>query len=89
MATHKSAEKAARQAIKKQTRNAANSSKVKGAVKAVRSAVASNDKAKAQENFKEAQSQLAKAVTKGFLKKNTAARLTKRLSSSVKKISGN
>ncbi len=54
-------------------------SSIKTAIKAVEAAVAANDKAKAQEAYLVAASKLDKAVGKGFLHKNNAARHKSRL----------
>lgn len=86
MATHKSAEKASRQAEKRRVRNASGTSKIKTAVKAVRSSVTSGNLDNAKTAFKTAQAELAKAVTKGIIKKNTASRVTERLNKAVKKV---
>ncbi|MDX1949591.1 MAG: 30S ribosomal protein S20 [Rickettsiales bacterium] len=88
MATHKSAEKAARQAEKRRLRNNATESKIKTIIKSARQAISSGDANTSKEAVKKAQSTLAKGVSKGLIKKNTASRITKRLASALKKASG-
>lgn len=90
MANHKSAAKRARQTITRNERNRAYTSKVRTAVKKLYSGIegftAGNVK---QEEltvlFKEAQSMLMKANTKGIMHKNTVSRKIKRLNAAVKK----
>ncbi|MEY4418251.1 MAG: hypothetical protein RIQ88_689 [Actinomycetota bacterium] len=66
-------------------RNKAVRSEVKTAVKAVRTAAAAGDKAKAAEALKTATKKLDKAVSKGVIHKNQAAN---RKSAIAKKVSG-
>ncbi|PAF48347.1 30S ribosomal protein S20 [Helicobacter sp. 12S02634-8] len=86
MANHKSAEKRIRQTHKKTERNRYYRTRIKNIIKAVREAVSGNDVAKAQESLKIANKELHKFVSKGIIKKNTAARRVSRLNASVKKI---
>jgi small subunit ribosomal protein S20 len=86
MATHKSAEKAHRQSVKRNLRNNATRSAIRTAVKEVRTAVAKGDAKAAQAALVTAQSKLAKGAKKKVIKKNNAARVTSRLNASVKKI---
>lgn len=87
MANHKSSEKRIRQTLKRTERNKFYKTRIKNIIKAVRLAVVANEAAKANEAFKIANKQLHKFVSKGILKKNTAARKVSRLNASVKKIS--
>ena len=57
----------------------------KSAIKATREAVATDKIDAAKESFKKAQKAIDKAVSKGILKKNTAARKKSRLNASIKK----
>jgi small subunit ribosomal protein S20 len=79
MANHKSAKKRIRQTVKKTERNRYYRTRLKNIVKAVREAVASGDREKAQEAFAIANKQLHHFVSKGFLKKQTASRKVSRL----------
>lgn len=75
--------KALRQNIKRRQKNIAVKGAVKKSVKAVRKAVAANNKEKATEALKTAIRSLDRAAQKGVLKKNTAARLKSRLHRAV------
>ncbi len=86
MANHKSAEKRIRQTIKRTERNRYYRTRIKNIIKAVRESVAANDVPKAQEALKIANKELHKFVSKGIIKKNTAARRVSRLNAAVKKI---
>ncbi len=84
MAQHKSAEKRARQTIKRTEVNRSRRTKVRGAVKQVELAIASGDKTAAAAAFKLAQPALDKSVTKGVVKKGTASRKLSRLNAAIK-----
>jgi len=86
MANHKSAEKAQRQIEARTMRNRSTLSRIKTLIKRVEKAVTSNDKVKADSEFKLAQSFIMSGVTKGVLKLNTAARRVSRLSALIKKL---
>ena len=88
MATHASAEKAARQSIKRAARNVSVLSECRTAVKKVRSAVAeAKNKAEAKTTLipllNEAQSLLMSTAKKGVLRSTTASRYVSRLSKLV------
>lgn len=83
MANHKSAQKRAKQTIKKTERNRYYRTRLKNIVKAVRSAVEDGNKEAANEAFKVANKQLHHFVSKGFLKKETASRQVSRLNKLV------
>lgn len=83
MANHKSAEKRARQTIKRTEANRFYRTRLKNIVKAVRTTAAAGDKAAASEALKEANKSLHSFVTKGFLKKQTASRKVSRLAKLV------
>ncbi len=55
-------------------------------IRKVEEAIAGGDKDAANAALKEAQPEIMRSVTKGVMKKNTAARKVSRLSASVKKI---
>lgn len=84
MAQHKSAEKRARQTIKRTDVNRSRRTKVRNAVKQVELAIASGDKTAAGSALKLAQPALDKSVNKGVVKKGTASRKLSRLNAAVK-----
>ncbi len=86
MANHKSAEKRIRQTAKREERNRVYRTKTKNLVKTVRLAVAKKDVAALEAAFKEANKELHKFVSKGFLKKQTAARKVSRLAKLVNSV---
>jgi len=86
MAHHKSTIKRIRQTVKRTERNRYYRTRFKNIVKAVTVAVEANDKAAAQEAFKVANRQIHKLVSKGFIKKATAARKVSRLNIMVNKV---
>ncbi|WP_270978096.1 30S ribosomal protein S20 [Campylobacter helveticus] len=86
MANHKSTEKRARQTIKKTERNRFYRTRLKNITKAVREAAANNDKTAASEAFKIANKSIHAMVSRGFLKKQTAARRVSRLALLINKI---
>ncbi len=79
MANSKSAKKRVRQSEKRRVINLTRNSAIKTAVKKVVVALDSNDIDQARTFFKEAESQIARAVGKGLLHKNTASRRIGRL----------
>lgn len=83
MAHHKSAIKRIRQTAKRTTRNRYYKTRIKNIVKAVVAAVESGDKEAAENAMKIANRELHKYVSKGILKKNTAARKVSRLQTKV------
>jgi len=83
MANHKSAEKRIRQTEKRTERNRTYRTRMKNLVKDVRVAVAKKDEAAMSEAIKLANKELHKFVSKGFLKKSTAARKVSRLTKLV------
>ncbi|HDX6330256.1 TPA: 30S ribosomal protein S20 [Campylobacter fetus subsp. venerealis] len=83
MANHKSAEKRARQTIKRTERNRFYRTRLKNLTKAVRVAVASGDKDAALVALKDANKNFHSFVGKGFLKKETASRKVSRLAKLV------
>jgi small subunit ribosomal protein S20 len=79
----KSAAKRHRQSERRRARNKAIRSHVRGAIKDVRSAVASTDLARSAAALRTAERLLGKAVTKGVLHANAASRHLSRLSRHV------
>lgn len=86
MANHKSAEKRVRQNEKRNAINRSNRSKLRTQVKKLRAAVASSDKDLSTELLNPTVSTIDKAVNKGIIHKNTAARYKSRLTKHVAEI---
>ena len=86
MANIKSAKKRIKVIETKTLRNKMVKSKLKTLIKKFEAAVASGDKAKANEELKVVTSELSKAVSKGILHKNTASRKISRLAAMVNKM---
>ena len=84
MANHFSAIKRARQTETRTLRNRSNSSRLRTELRGLREALAKGDKAAAQKIFRQTVSALDKAIQKGVLHKNTAARYKSRLSARLK-----
>jgi len=83
MANHFSALKRARQTEKKTEVNRANKSRMRTALRELRSAIAEGDKSAAETKFRAATSVLDKSVQKGIVHKNTASRYKGRLAARV------
>jgi len=83
LATHKSAEKRARQNRVRSIRNASRKTRVKSILKKLDDVLKSNNKAVAEEALKKASSMISKGVSKGALRKRTASRKISRLSKKV------
>ena len=86
MANHFSALKRARQTEVRTDRNRANTSRLRGALREFRTALASGDKKAADSKFRETVSAIDKAIQKGVLHKNTAGRYKSRLSKRLAKL---
>jgi small subunit ribosomal protein S20 len=84
MANHFSALKRARQTEKRTIQNRTNKSRFRTALRRFRGAVLSGDGAQAKSLFGETVSLIDKAVKKGVIHKNTAARYKARLSARLK-----
>ncbi|MBW2408154.1 MAG: 30S ribosomal protein S20 [Deltaproteobacteria bacterium] len=80
MANHESAEKRARQNLKRRMRNKSVRTRVKHLTKVVCSAAGEKSKEAAVVELRTAQSEIAKASKKGVLHRRTAARKISRLS---------
>jgi len=85
---HKSTIKRARQAVVRNLRNRALLSTVRGLPKKVLTAVDEKNLEAAKAALREAQSGLAKAATKGVLKRNTASRRISRLAKRINALKG-
>ncbi len=86
MANHKSSIKRIRQTLVRTERNRFYRTRLKNIVKTVVTAVEAGNKEEAQSAFKVANQQIHKFVSKGILKKKTAARKVSRLHKSVNAI---
>ena len=86
MANHKSAAKRAKQTIVKTERNRFYKTRIKNVTKAVVTAIESADKDTATVAMKTANKYLHHCVSKGVLKKGTAARKVSRLQTAVNAI---
>jgi small subunit ribosomal protein S20 len=80
MADHFSALKRARQTTKRTARNRANASQLRTALRNLRESLEKGDKAAAGETYRQTVSALDKAIQKGVVHGNTAARYKSRLS---------
>ncbi len=85
MAQHKSAEKRARQSLKRRVVNKEAKSEMKTLLKKVRT---EKDKEKASSALKEAVSSLDKLASKGLIHKNKAANQKSKLTKHVNKLGG-
>ena len=87
MANIKSAKKRIVQNIKRSELNKNRKSKIRSSIKKIHSvSLDKKDKDILNKNFLKVESELAKAVNRGVYKKNTAARLTSRLSKKIKSV---
>ena len=86
MANHKSAEKRVRQNTKRNEINRSNRSKLRPQIKSLRSALTSADKTRSDELLNPTVSLIDKAVNKGLIHKNTAARYKSRLTKHVSEL---
>ena len=84
MANIKSAEKRAKQAVKRRAHNMAARSQLRSSIKKVLNAVGAGDKAEAAAALKAAQPILDTMVTKGIIHANKAARHKRELNAKVK-----
>ena len=89
MANHVSALKRARQTETKTATNRANKSRMRSALRSLRTALTSGDKTALDASFRETVSALDRSVQKGILHKNTASRYKSRLSARVKAATAN
>jgi small subunit ribosomal protein S20 len=83
MPNHKSAEKRVRQNAKRNAVNSNNKSRVRTQIKKLRAALTAGDNQLSTELLNPTISTIDKAVNKGILHKNTAARYKSRLTSHV------
>jgi small subunit ribosomal protein S20 len=83
MANHKSAEKRARQSERRNVMNRRNRSRLRTAIKELRTALAGSDAAAAQTLLPKTVSLIDKSVQKGVIHRNAAARHKARLTAKV------
>lgn len=84
MANSKQARKRARQSTLRNAHNAAQRSKLRTAIKSVRKAIATGDKAAAMDVFKKATSVIDSIADKKIVHKNLASRNKSRLAAALK-----
>lgn len=84
MANSAQARKRARQAVKQRARNMSLRSEMRTAVKRIRKAIATGDKAAAQQEFQQSVSTMDRIADKGIVHKNKTARDKSRLSAAIK-----
>ena len=84
MANTSSAQKAARQMIRRTEINKARRSRVKTEVRAVEEAIKAGDRTKAEAALKAAEPVLVRTAQKGMMHKKTASRKVSRLAQRVK-----
>jgi small subunit ribosomal protein S20 len=84
MANHFSALKRARQTETRTKRNRSNNSRLRSSLRELREALTKGDKPAAEQTFRNTVSALDKAIQKGVLHENTAARYKSRLSARLK-----
>lgn len=84
MANIKSAKKRARQAIKRNARNASQRSMMRTSVKKVLKLIEGGEKSAAELAFKDATSLLDRYANKGLIHKNKAARHKSRISAHIR-----
>jgi small subunit ribosomal protein S20 len=87
VANIKSAEKRARQTVKRRTRNVAARSKLRTSIKDVVNAVNAGNKDEAAANLKAAGPIIDSAVNKGLIHRNKASRHKRLLNARVKELS--
>ena len=84
MASHKSAEKRARQTERRTAANNARRSRVRGSIKKVEQAIKSGDKQAAAAALRDAQPEIQRSASKRIITKNAAARRVSRLVTRIK-----
>jgi len=88
VANTKSAEKAARQAVKHRASNVANRSRLRTAIRKATEAVAAGDPEKASASIRAAQPVIDSMVNKGLIHRNKAARHKSRLAAKARAAAG-
>ena len=85
MANIKSAEKRAKQAVRRRAHNMAARSRLRGSIRKVLSAIQAGDKTAATAAYRAAQPVIDTMVNKGIIHRNTAGRYKSRLAARVQK----
>jgi small subunit ribosomal protein S20 len=88
MANTKSAQKAARQAIRRTAINKARTSRMRSHVRKAEEALAAGDKTAASAAFLAAEAEMMRAAQLGVIHRNTASRKVSRLAVRLKAING-
>ena len=88
MATHKSARKRARQTLRRHARNRHQRSRVQGAVKQAREAIAGGNSENASGALRTAESLLRRAASKGAIPRTRASRQVSRLAKAANRLHG-
>ena len=83
MASHESALKAHRQSLKNRERNRQFRSRLRNALKTIRTAIDGNDLAGAKKGLKETVSLIDKMASKGIIHKNAAGRYKSRITTRI------
>ena len=86
MTKHPSAQKRHRQSVKRHARNQAIRSRVRTVVRRVRESIEARNSGEARTQLQSATRAIDKAVTKGVIHRNTAARKISRLTRAVQKL---
>ena len=86
MANTSSARKRIRQTVKRNARNSARRSRVRGFLRKVEEAITGGNKTAAQEALRVAQPELHRAASKGVFHDNKVARKLSRLSARIKSL---
>jgi small subunit ribosomal protein S20 len=86
MASHKSAEKRARQALKRRERNRSVLTQTRSTVKGLRQALADGDKGLAAERLRAAERELRRAASKGVVPQTRVDRSVSRLARAVNRL---
>jgi small subunit ribosomal protein S20 len=84
MASHKSAEKRARQTVKRTAVNSNRRSRMRGSIKKVEEAIKAGDKKAASEALRAAQPDIQRGAAARVVDKNAAARRMSRLNARIK-----
>jgi len=84
MASHKSAEKRARQTKRRTAVNTARRSRVRGSIKKVEEAITSGNKKAAADALRAAQPEIQRGAAKHIVTKNAASRRVSRLAARIK-----
>ena len=86
MANTASAKKAVRKIARRTEVNKARRSRVRTFIRKVEEAISSGDKEAANQALKVAEPEIMRSVSRGVMKKNTAARKVSRLSQGIRRI---